>query len=304
MAGRQVIAIGILPENMKKNAIRLVTWNIRWGRGMDNTVDLDRIVAHTRRFSPFDILCLQEVAAGYTDAELEYADGSDQFDALAEKLSAYTAVKGYAIDQLAPSGTRQRFGNMIFSRFPVLQIYRHRLPWPAEAGVKSMPRMALETLLDTPLGVLRVMTTHLEFYSALQRMAQVDYLREVYRESRAHARIAEPTRTDGPFLPYPETIGTVLAGDFNFAETSVERARLLSPIDADAPPLMDAWEIAHPGKKHAPTMGCFDRERWPDGPFVSDYVFVSGNLAPYVQEVRAETQSQASDHQALLLRMA
>jgi hypothetical protein len=55
-------------------------------------------------------------------------------------------------------GARRRFGNMIFSRFAVRQVFRHLLPWPADPGVSSMQRMALEATLQTPLGLLRVTT--------------------------------------------------------------------------------------------------------------------------------------------------
>lgn len=288
---------------MKPNTIRLVTWNIRWGRGIDDIVNLDRTVEQVRQFTPFDILCLQEVASGYADPELKHADGRNQFKILASKLNGYTAICGYAVDQLGPGDKRQQFGNMIFSRFPVLQVYRHRLPWPAESGVKSMQRMALETLLKTPLGNLSVITTHLEFYSAYQRMAQVEYLCRIYNEAWSHYPLTDGNVSKDPFSAYPQIAGTILAGDFNFSENAPERATLLSSHHAPAPAIVDAWEMANPGKKHIPTMGYFDRERWPDGPFVSDYIFVSNNLASHIQDVRVETQSQASDHQALLLEL-
>ena len=47
--------------------MKLVTWNIQWGRGADGRVDLDRIVAHPRRVADFDVLCLQEISAGYPE---------------------------------------------------------------------------------------------------------------------------------------------------------------------------------------------------------------------------------------------
>lgn len=289
---------------MKPNKIKLITWNIRWGRGIDNVVDLSRIVSDAKKFADFDIFCVQEVASGYSASELQNSDVSNQFEILAQKLPEYTPIRGYAIDQLGPGKIRQQFGNMIFSRFPVLQIYRHRLPWPAEPGVKSMQRMALETLLDTPLGIISVITTHLEFYSAYQRMAQVKYLRQIHQESYKHAFIADETASKGPFSPYPKISGRMLAGDFNFGQESDERKYLLSAIDSLTLPLMDAWEIAHPGQKHAPTMGYFDRNRWPDGPFVSDYIFVSNELVTSVQDLRIETKTCASDHQPVLLELA
>lgn len=288
---------------MPADAIRLITWNIRYGRGLDNRVDLDRTIAHLKAFSDFDILCLQEVASGYIDPELKEADGTNQFDTMAQELPGYTPVNGFAVDHPGSGGASRRFGNMICSRFPVRQIYRHRLPWPAEPGIKSMPRMALEVLVETPLGILSVITTHLGFYSANQRMAQIEYLRQIHQETWEHASLEGTTAVGSPFAPYPKTAGTILAGDFNFSETAAERIQLLTPFSTAAPSFEDAWEIANPNKNHAPTMGCFDRERWPDGPFVSDYIFISQNLACYVRHVGVEEKSLASDHQALLLEL-
>ena len=122
--------------------MQLVTWNIQWCRGVDGRVDPARIVAHARAFADFDVLCLQEVAANFP--ALEGSHGEDQFALIAERLPDHAASRGVAVDTLAPDGTRRRFGNMILSRYPVLQVLRHQLPWPADPKVKSMPRMLLE----------------------------------------------------------------------------------------------------------------------------------------------------------------
>ena len=178
--------------------MKLITWNIQWGRGADGRVDLDRIVAHARRFADFDVLCLQEVSAGYP--ELPGCDGGDQFAALAQLLAGYAAIEGVATDMPDPAGGRRRFGNMIFTRMPVLQVFRHLLPWPADPGVKSMQRVAIEANLQAPFGPLRVTTTHLAYYSAPQRAAQVERLRELHREAVAHSRSSRPGDvSEGPF---------------------------------------------------------------------------------------------------------
>lgn len=284
--------------------LKLITWNIRWGRGVDNIVDLERTVRHLHQFSGFDILCLQEVASGYRHPELKYADGANQFEALAARFSACTPVCGYAVEQPAPGGAAKRFGNMLLSRFPVLQTYRHRLPQPVSPEEKSMPRMALETLIQTPAGILCVITTHLEYDSAGHRIAQIDYLRGICRDAWLHTLSAPCPAAGGPFAPYPPITGVILAGDFNFPENAAEKRRLLAPFEQTGiPPLADAWEIGHPNRKHAPTMGYFDSKRWPGGPFVSDYIFISRNLAARVRDMRVEKTSAASDHQALLLEL-
>ncbi|MGH6626229.1 MAG: endonuclease/exonuclease/phosphatase family protein [Burkholderiaceae bacterium] len=280
--------------------MKLITWNIQWGRGADGRVDLDRIVSHARRLADFEVLCLQEVSAGYP--ELPGCDGSDQFQGLADRLPGYTAIGGVATDTPHPAGGRRTFGNMILSRLPVLQVFRHLLPWPADPGVPSMQRVALEATLDTPLGLVRVTTTHLEYYSSRQRAAQVDRLRELHQEANAQAGSPRPGDvSEGPFFFVPRAAASILTGDFNCPPESSERTRLLAAMDDAAPPYRDAWEIAQPGQPHAPTVGIHDKEQWPGPPFTYDFIFVSEDLAPRVKNMCADPTSDASDHQPVLI---
>ena len=283
--------------------MKLVTWNIQWGRGADGRVDLDRIVAHARRFGgEFDVLCLQEVSAGYP--ELAGCDGSDQFAGLATRLPGYEAVAGVATDAPHPAGGRRRFGQMIFSRLPVAAVFRHLLPWPPDPAVMSMQRVALEVTLLTPSGPWRVTTTHLEYYSLLQRAAQVEALRALHREAAGHAAAPRPgTPDDGPFDRVTRGGPSILVGDFNFKPLTPEHVRLQSPIDSATPSYRDAWEVLHPGLPHPPTVGVHDQQQWPGPPFTWDFVFVSADLAPRVRDVQADAQSDASDHQPMLLEI-
>jgi endonuclease/exonuclease/phosphatase family metal-dependent hydrolase len=282
--------------------VKLLTWNIQWGRGADGVVDLDRIVAHARRIADFDVLCLQEVSAGYP--ELPGCDGSDQFAGLAKRLLGHAAVAGVATDTPHPAGARRRFGEMIFSRLPVGPVFRHLLPWPPDPAVPSMQRVALEATVATPAGPLRITTTHLEYYSLLQRSAQVERLRELHREATAHATQMRPGSADeGPFERVPRGALSVLAGDFNFKPDAAERVRLLSAIDPATPPYRDAWELLHPGTPHPPTVGVHDQVQWPGPPFTWDFVFVSADLAPRVRSVHVDLASDASDHQPVLLEL-
>jgi endonuclease/exonuclease/phosphatase family metal-dependent hydrolase len=283
--------------------LKLVTWNIQWGRGADGKVDLDRIVAQARALGDFDVLCLQEVSSGYP--ELAGCDGSDQFAALAARLPGFAVLPGIATDAPRPGAGRRAFGNLIASRLPVLQVFAHLLPWPTDPGLKSMQRVALEANLQTPFGVLRVTTTHLEYYSAVQRAAQIERLRELHREACAQAHALRPgDASDGPFEPLPRGVLALLCGDCNFRPEAPERKRLMAPIDAATPGYFDAWEVAHPGRKHAPTVGLFDKEQWPGEPFTFDFVFVGADLAPRVRDVKVDAKADGSDHQPVLVELA
>lgn len=285
--------------------VRIVSWNVQWGRGVDGRVDLERIIAQARRCADFDILCLQEVSSGYSD--LAGCDGADQFEALSALLPDYHAIRGVATDAPATSdarGPRRRFGNMMFSRWPVGQIFRHALPWPADPTVPSMQRVALEANVQTDGGLLRITTTHLEYYSATQRAAQVERLRELHREAVAQSRCARPgRREEGPFEYIPRAQAAVLCGDFNMPPHDPLKLRLQEAFEDHTPQYLDAWQLTHPGTPHQPTLGLYDKAQWPEGPSTFDFFFVSSDLAERVRQVSVDTVSDASDHQPVLLEL-
>jgi endonuclease/exonuclease/phosphatase family metal-dependent hydrolase len=283
--------------------MKLITWNIQWGRGADGCVNLDRVVADARRLADFDVLCLQEVSSGFP--ELSGNDGRDQFAGIASLLPDYTAIAGIATDLPGLSGARRCFGNMILSRYPVFQIFRHLLPWPYEPDVQSMQRIALEVTVQTPLGLMRILTTHLEYYSVKQRRAQVQRLRELQQEAAAHAYNPHAgIAGDGPFLGSPRGGPAILTGDFNFLPDSSERACLISAIDGATAPYRDTWEYIHPQMPHAPTVGVHDKNQWPGPPFTFDFIFATEDLLEKVRSVTVDCVSDASDHQPISLELS
>jgi endonuclease/exonuclease/phosphatase family metal-dependent hydrolase len=281
-------------------ALNLVTWNVQWCRGVDGIVDPLRIIRIARDMADFDVLCLQEVARNYPG--LRGSTGEDQFAILEAALPGFTAIEGIATDVLGEGGRRRQFGNLILTRRPVLQIFRHLLPWPADPAVPSMQRCAVEIVIDTASGPLRVTTTHLEYYSATQRNAQVQALRDLQREAASHA--ADPVNREkagGPFQKQPRPAASVLTADFNFRVTSEEYRTIQAPIGADVPCYRDAWSVRHPGVPHAPTLGLFDKGQWPGDPFCCDFIFVTEDIADRVRDVSVNAKTDASDHQPVLL---
>ncbi|MCA8242929.1 endonuclease/exonuclease/phosphatase family protein [Burkholderia sp. AU32262] len=284
--------------------MRLIDWNIQWGRDADGVVDLPRTVAAIRRLGDFDVLCLQEVTRGF-DA-LPGRPGPDQFAELAALLPGYTIVEAIGADlpAIRPGGARRQFGNAIATRLPVGRVLHQLLPWPADAGAPSMPRVALDIELQAPFGPLRVITTHLEYYSARQRLAQVDALRARHREACAHADHPAPAETaDGPFSATGQPRDAIVCGDFNSAFGSEAYRRFLEPI-ADAPRFVDAWVALHPGRTPPPTAGVYDTVQWSDGPLTCDFVFVTDTLLPRVTRCEIDGDVRASDHQPVLLELA
>ena len=209
--------------------MKLVTFNTQWCCGNDGVVSPERIVNAARELSGdggFDVLCLQEVAVNYPGLK---GDAShDQYALLQKILPGYELFFGAAVDEWnAPMG-RQRFGNLIATRLPVVQAQHHPLPYPADGGTLSMPRMCtVVTVRDPSLGYVRVMTTHLEFYSKVQRTAQAHALVALNLQYIAQALAPPELCDDGsPFQTKVHTAQAVLCGDFNLEANEPEYALL------------------------------------------------------------------------------
>ena len=280
--------------------MKLVTFNMQWGLGVDGRVSLPRIVQAARAMADFDVLCLQEVADNFP--ALKGNTDMNQFASLAALLPGFTAIEGFGVD-VEGEGRRKRFGNMIFTRLPVLSARRHALPWPADPGVSSMPRVAIEATLALPMGPVRVTTTHLEYYSTTQRNAQARRLHELHDEACDRALRPGPAAIEGgPFKPTPQAVSAILTADFNFPPEDAAHDALMAPLASGGPAYRDAWQIAHPRVPHPPTFCVHDRT-WRDEPYCCDFIYVSEDLARQVRSVEVDTATQASDHQPVLLEL-
>ncbi len=282
----------------------LITWNIQSCRGCDGVVDPARIVRTCRDMADADVLCFQEVARNFPD--LAGSRGEDQFALLSAQLPGYQLIEGIAVDVRTPDGSRGQFGNALFSRLPLLQIFRHLLPFPAEPEVPGMQRLALEAVVQAPWGPLRATTTHLAYYSSTQRAAQVERLRGLQAEAAGHAQDLAHTHKDGgPFETMPRPVSSVLTADFDFRPTDPSYARLQDPfpLGPGIPAYRGSWSIALPGVPDAPTLGVYDKVQWPGDAFCCDFIFVTEDLAPRVEEVAVNGATDASDHQPVLLRL-
>jgi endonuclease/exonuclease/phosphatase family metal-dependent hydrolase len=290
--------------------MKLVTWNTQWCCGLDGVVSPQRIVDGARAMGDFDVLCLQEIASGFDEMPGQPGDQPAEFQAL---LPDFHVFFGAAVDEFDDKGRRQRFGNLIATRLPVSRVQHHPLPWPADPSVTSMPRMCTVVTLTSPeLGALRVMTTHLEYYSAAQRLAQARAVRDLHVqacEQAATPPVADPLGS--PFQPKLHTPQAILCGDFNMAASDPAYEALQEPFTDPTLPaggtpdkrLQDAWPLARPDRPHDATFRVFDRTYGPD-PIACDFVFVSNALAPRVRRVEVDLKTQASDHQPVLIDLS
>ena len=276
--------------------MRLITWNIQWGKGCDGVVDLARIVSVAKSIADADIFCFQEVSDGFASLD----GGFDEAAELARLLPDYRAVFLPAVETIDREGKSHRFGNMTLSRLPILQVASHLLPWPQDSSVRSMRRQALEVTVQAASGALRVTNTHLEYYSAAQRDAQIERLLDLQQEASTHRQAADEREPYGKQMIAPSGI---LCGDFNFDVSDPQHA-MLHASSRPGSNYRDAWMLRYPGRRHEPTCGIHDHAQWTQGPDCRDFIFVTEDLAGRICHVEVEGLTDASDHQPVLIELA
>ena len=267
--------------------MRLLSWNVQWCRGLDGVVDPARVAAEARRYDP-DVICLQEIATNFP--ELAGSKGEDQPHLLMQALPGYEGCLATGVDVPGSNGRRSRFGNLLLSRLPVGRVLRHSLPWPPAPGVPSMPRVALEVVIEAPFGTVRVTTTHLEYYSAEHRSAQAGRLRAIHAEACSERLAVDES---GPFQLRSLPKSAILCGDFNLPPGDPLHARMIQFG------FVDAWEALHPGTPHPHTFRVHEREAG-ESPYCCDYVFVTEDLVPRLRSIRVDGATRASDHQPVI----
>ena len=138
--------------------LRVLTYNIRHGQGMDGQLDLERVATIIRRLDP-DLVALQEVDRG-----TRRAGGVDQ----PVELGRLTGL--HAIFGIAMNFDDGQYGETVLSRHPVTTSKVHPLP----CGTNSEPRCALEVHVSWPMGAnLIFIATHLDQLDApTNRIAQ------------------------------------------------------------------------------------------------------------------------------------
>ena len=281
--------------------MRLLTWNIQWGRGADGKVDLARTVAAIRAAGEVDVICLQEVACNFPG--LAGGAREDEPAYLAAAFPGYEAVFAAGMDVPDGDGGRARFGNLLLSRLAVGQVFRHLLPAPADPAFPAMQRVCVEAVVSTRRGPLRVLTTHLEYYSQRQRRAQVEALRALHAEAAGQAAAPAAGKESNPaFAARPRPASAVVCGDFNCEPDSAEHRLMQAPIGPGVPAWCDAWRVVAPGAPHAPSVGLHGAD-WPDRAYCCDFFFVTADLAPRVRALQVLSETAASDHQPVVLEL-
>jgi endonuclease/exonuclease/phosphatase family metal-dependent hydrolase len=177
-----LVSIALLQASARQgpqtNDLRVVTYNIKHGRGMDEAVDLERTAAVLRPLRP-DVVGLQEV-----DDRATRSGGVDQAERLGRLLGLHHAF-GKFMDFQGGG-----YGMAILSREPIARVDAVRLPQGNE------PRIALVVETRLPDGrALAIVNVHFDW-------VRDDGFR--FAQAETLARYLE-----GVEIPY------VLLGDFN-----------------------------------------------------------------------------------------
>jgi endonuclease/exonuclease/phosphatase family metal-dependent hydrolase len=143
--------------------LRVLTYNIHHGEGLDGRLDLARTAAIVTSAAP-DLVALQEVDRG-----TRRTGGQDQLVELG-RLTGLHAAFGKAMDYQGGA-----YGVAVLSRTPIRRVSNRRLP----GSPAREPRTALTVDVDAPPPVGRVAftTTHLDQgRDLMDQVAQASYL--------------------------------------------------------------------------------------------------------------------------------
>lgn len=287
--------------------MKLVSYNVQFGMGLDGRYDPARIAAN---LNGADVIALQEVTRGFfhNDYADMVADFEHHFPFYYKQFAASCDVlldAGFDADG-QPVERRFQFGNMILSRHPILAARTLLLPRGRTVERMNMQRCVLETVIAPPSGPLRVYSLHLDHVSADERLAQIAFLNDRIRlfslEGGALTGAHEYGMTDPPL---PEDY--VVLGDFNMLPESVEYDAMAGratpgfgrPLRHDRP--VDAL-ARFGGLTHETHSWLLPTD---EGPITAlfDYAFLHSNLVPRLKNVFIDTQAEGSDHFPLWLEL-
>ena len=141
--------------------MKLVSYNIQYGFGIDGRYDLERIA---RVVADADIIALQEVERFW-----KRSNEDDQPEILSRLLPDHYWVYGPAFDMDASFrnadgrivNRRRQFGTMLLSRLPIAWSRLHLLPMRRVVNPLNTQNAALECLIRTPSGPIRILSLHL-----------------------------------------------------------------------------------------------------------------------------------------------
>ena len=295
--------------------MRILSWNVQYGKSSDGSADFSRILQHIKSLGDFDVICLQELARNM--AEYCRPDQADHVLMTREFFKQHQAVWGSGFSWPAQNGDddsigdlRQEFGNISLVKSRLLDFRVHPLPQPATPGKQQMQRIAVEILVDSAMGPISILNTHLAFHDDTENQQQVEHLNHLEQERSAHHR--EPKQIGaGTYRAGSLASARILCGDFNFTPDTPQYRYLLDKNWADAWKLSQADEVRR-DEAHPPTCGLFDAAQWPQGGHCRDFFWLSPELQSLQGKIgvkigvniSVDTHTNLSDHQPVMLEIS
>lgn len=284
--------------------MRLVSYNIQYGLGKDGRFDLARIAAEARGA---DVIALQEV-----ERATRRTGFADQPQEIARLLPEYHWVYGPGLDLDAstvdasgrPVQRRRQFGNMLLSLRAILSSRNHMLPKFGTPAQFSLQRAALEGVVETRRGALRVYSIHLSHLGDGERSAQVDHILSVHAAAPSgggHWTGAHNESWTEGLKPPAMPREAVLMGDFNLTPDSPLYDRIVGPLSPEYGRMnnlegfADTWVAAGNVERDGVTCDVHDPARAKR----IDYCFASTALLPHLRAARIDMHAQGSDHQPI-----
>lgn len=288
--------------------MRIVTYNIQYGIGLDGQYDIGRIADAVRGA---DVIALQEVTRNSPNNQ-----GRDMVAEIAEALPDYFSVygapcevdMGSALEKGRVVNRRFQFGNMVLSKTPVLSSRNLLLPRMRTFDLLNLQRGALEAMIATPFGPVRFYSVHLDHTSPAERILQLRWLVDkVLAYGSEGGAVTGVSEFGFPEPPHPEDF--ILMGDFNLTPDSPEYAEIVGRPDVEFGLTRRSFlpvDSAGLGQERPA-----ERITWVDtkerqGPQQSrclDYVFVYAGLAPRVKSTRIDAEAVGSDHRPVWVEL-
>lgn len=291
--------------------MKFVTYNIQYGKGKDAKFDLQRIA---QSVTGADVIALQEVSR-----YMPMAPNEDQPQLLADLLPGYYWVYGPALDVDGCDASkgevfnrRIQFGNMLLSKTPILASLTHALPKQALVDFASHQRVALEGVISTGVGSLRLYSVHLSPNNPRERMLQVETLLRSHHEGRNGRQVW--TGPGSWFQKYgseqpPVAVEAVVMGDFNLAPDSDQYTQLVGQVDpiygriGTSVNFVDAWVRAGNAEQSGVTCPrCPVNDTHYD--MRIDYGLVSIGLTRHVRSAWIDDGALGSDHQPVWFELS
>jgi endonuclease/exonuclease/phosphatase family metal-dependent hydrolase len=185
------------------DALRVMTFNIRHGNGLDRRVDLRRAVRVIRAAEP-DVVGLQEVDRHFSGRS-GFLDQSTRLAGVLGMHLAYGA--NLDLDPPAAGRPRRQFGNAVLSRHPVLGAENILLP--RSGGHEQRGLLRVEIAAGSRRW--RVCTTHLQPNAPAERLTQARAIADRIGGADDHLQVLLGDLNATPAEPELRVLTAVLA---------------------------------------------------------------------------------------------